>query len=74
VAPRRLARRWSSTPTDVEPDLELTIEGVSSLWLGGVRKTQLVDARQVREVVVGAAADFDRLLAVDRAPWTSFMF
>jgi predicted acetyltransferase len=59
---------------DREPELELDIETLSSVWLGGVRTTQLLDARRVVEHRPGAAAAFDRLLATDRAPWTPFMF
>lgn len=56
------------------PDLELSIEALSSVWLGGVRATQLLDARQLVEASEGSAAELDRLLLTERAPWTSFMF
>jgi predicted acetyltransferase len=59
---------------DREPDLELDIESLSSVWLGGVRTTQLVSARRVVEHRTGAAAALDRLFATDRAAWTPFMF
>ncbi len=59
---------------DRDPQLELGIEDLGAVWLGGVRNTQLVGARRVVERTAGAAAAFDRLLATDRAPWTPFLF
>jgi predicted acetyltransferase len=64
----------SCAPTDASPDVELSMEALSSVWLGGVRATQLLDARQLVEVTAGSAAALDQLMAVERAPWTSFMF
>ena len=61
-------------PTTADPDLELSVDAVSAVWLGGTRTTRLVDARQAVEVVPGAAAALDRLVRAPRAPWTSFMF
>jgi predicted acetyltransferase len=61
-------------PTGATPDLELSGADLSAVWLGGVRTTQLLAARRVVEHRPGAAAGLDRLFAVDRAPWTPFIF
>jgi len=59
---------------DDDPDLSLPIDVAAALWLGGVRATQLRDARRLVEHRPGAAARLDRLLAVERLPWTPFEF
>ncbi len=58
----------------LDPDLIMPLDALSSLWLGGVRATQLVAGRRVVERRVGAAAELDRLLAMDHLPWTPFEF
>lgn len=60
--------------TDDEPELTVPIDVAGSVWLGGVHATQLLSARRLTEHVPGAAARLDRLVAVDRAPWTPFEF
>jgi predicted acetyltransferase len=60
--------------TDRDPDLVLPIEQLPGVWLGAVRATTLVAARRVEERRTGAAAELDRLFAVDRAPWTTLVF
>ncbi|MFA9431357.1 GNAT family N-acetyltransferase [Egicoccus sp. AB-alg2] len=60
--------------TDDEPDLELPIDALASVWLGGVRAVQLAAARRLVERRPDAAADLDRLVAAERAPWTPFEF
>lgn len=60
--------------TDEPADLELDIADLASAYVGGVRTTQLVAARRVREPTAGAAARADRLFAADAAPWTPFIF
>lgn len=60
--------------TGVAPELTMPIDVAGSVWLGGVRATQLLAARRLTEHVPGAAARLDRLVAVDRAPWTPFEF
>jgi predicted acetyltransferase len=60
--------------TDAEPELTLPIDVAGSVWLGGVRATRLLAARRMAEHAPGAAARLDRLVAVDRAPWTPFEF
>lgn len=56
------------------PQLTLPIEAAGAVWLGGVRATRLLAARRLTEHEPGAAARLDRLLAVDRLPWTPFEF
>jgi predicted acetyltransferase len=59
---------------DRDPDLSMPVDVAASVWLGGVRATQLLAARRLEEHTAGAAARLDRLVAVDRAPWTPFEF
>jgi predicted acetyltransferase len=56
------------------PQLTLPIETCAAVWLGGTRATQLHAARRLVEHEPGAAARLDRLLAVERLPWTPFEF
>ena len=57
-----------------EPELSMPVDVAASVWLGGVRATHLLAARRLVEHTPGAAARFDRLLAVDRLPWTPWEF
>jgi predicted acetyltransferase len=57
-----------------DPELTLPVDVAASIWLGGVRATQLLAARRLVEHVPGAAARLDRLTASDRLPWTPFEF
>jgi predicted acetyltransferase len=59
---------------DVAAELAMPIDVAGSVWLGGVRATQLLAAGRMTEHAPGAAARLDRLVAVDRAPWTPFEF
>jgi predicted acetyltransferase len=59
---------------DAAPDLSMPVDVAASVWLGGVRATQLLAARRLEEHTPGAAVRLDRLVAVDRAPWTPFEF
>jgi predicted acetyltransferase len=59
---------------DTDPDLSMPIDVAASVWLGGVRATRLLAARRLEEHVPGAAARLDRLVAVERSPWTPFEF
>ncbi len=54
--------------------LTLPIEALAAVWLGGMRATQLLAARRIVEHEPGAVARLDRLLAVERLPWTPFEF
>lgn len=60
--------------SDADPDVTLGVDALAGIWLGGVRATSLAAARRLDEHRAGAAAALDRLLAVDRAPWTSFIY
>lgn len=64
----------SCRPTDREPDIVLPIDVLPGVWLGGLRATTLAAARRLEERRDGAAAALDRLLAVDRLPWTTVIF
>jgi predicted acetyltransferase len=59
--------------TDDEVDLHLDIEALATVFLGGVRTTQLRLAGQVRGDHA-AAVRLDRLLATDLAPASDLMF
>lgn len=61
-------------PTTREPDLVVPVEALAGPVLGGVRATTLAAARRIEQRRPGAAAELDRLLAVDRAPWASVTF
>jgi predicted acetyltransferase len=60
--------------TDRAADLQLDIAALSTVFLGGVRTTQLAAAGRVGQDGSDAAARLDRLLATDVAPWQEFMF
>ena len=60
--------------TDASPQLSMPIDVAGAVWLGGMRATHLRGARRLEEHVPGAAARLDRVLAVDRLPWTPFDF
>ena len=59
---------------DAAAELAMPVDVAGSVWLGGVRATQLLAAGRMTEHAPGAAARLDRLVAVDRAPWTPFEF
>lgn len=64
----------SMTRTERYADIALPIDALASVWLGGVKAVQLAAARRLVERRPGAAADLDRLVATDLAPWTPFEF
>lgn len=64
----------SCDPTDAEPDLVVPIESLPGIVHGGVRATTFLAARRLEERTPGAAAALDRLMAVDKAPWTTTEF
>lgn len=64
----------SCARTDAAPDLELSVETLAAVWLGGVRAGALRAARRIHEETPGAVARMDRVFAVDRVPWTPFEF
>ena len=59
--------------TDDEVDLHLDVEALATVFLGGVRTTQLRLAGRVRGEH-DAAAQLDRMLATDLAPASDLMF
>lgn len=76
------AGRWRLTvgsgqgrlePTDAEVELHLDVEALSTVFLGGVRTTQLFLAGRVSGDHT-AAARLDRMLATDLAPASDLMF
>jgi predicted acetyltransferase len=62
------------TPSSDTPDVTLPIDALAGVVFGGVPVTALLDGRRLREEHDGAAAALDRLVAADRAPWSTFMF
>lgn len=56
------------------PDLELDVQDLGSVYLGGVSWSQLVRARRVREVSPGAAGRADAMFRVDPLPWQPWGF
>lgn len=60
-------------PTDAEVELHLDVEALSTVFLSGVRTTQLVLAGRVAGDQA-AAARLDRMLATDLAPASDLMF
>ncbi len=60
-------------PTDAEVELHLDVEALSTVFLGGVRTTQLRLAGRVSGPHQ-AAARLDRMLATDLAPASDLMF
>ncbi|MEX2551099.1 MAG: GNAT family N-acetyltransferase [Nitriliruptoraceae bacterium] len=64
----------SCTRTGERPDLRLDVSSLSTVYLGGVRTTQLAAAGRVVEVTPGAAGRLDQMLATPLAPWHEGMF
>jgi predicted acetyltransferase len=64
----------SCQSTDAEPDLLIPVESLPGIVHGGVRATTFLAARRLEERTPGAAAALDRLVAVERAPWTTTEF
>ncbi len=62
------------TASTRSPELVVPVQVLGALVLGSVRATTLLAARRIEEARAGAAADLDRLLTVDRAPWTTVEF
>lgn len=61
-------------PSSAAPDVTVPIDALAGVVLGGVPATSLLDGRRLREERAGAVAGLDRLMATERAPWTTFMF
>lgn len=59
---------------DLAPDLELDVETLGAVFLGGQRTTMFAAAGQVAAPDRSAPARLDRLMATDVAPWHGGMF
>jgi predicted acetyltransferase len=71
--------RWQleggeASRTDGEPDLELDVADLGSVYLGGFTFAQLAAAGRVKELCPGSLAKADRLFRTDRAPWCPEVF
>jgi predicted acetyltransferase len=62
------------TATDVEADLSLTVNELGSLYLGGVRASELAYAGRIVERTAGAVSRLDALLRADHAPHNAVGF
>lgn len=66
--------RMTVTATDAAPDLALSVNELSALYLGGVLATTLVAAGRIAELTEGSAAALDAAFRAERAPWLSVWF
>lgn len=55
-------------PTTAEPELSMSSESLSTVFLGGESPRVLAEARRVHEVTLGAVVRLERLLATNAAP------
>ncbi|MET9317490.1 GNAT family N-acetyltransferase [Kribbella sp. NPDC003505] len=62
------------TATDADADVSLTVNELGSLYLGGVRASELMYAGRVVERTAGAVSRLDALLRQDRAPHNAVGF
>jgi predicted acetyltransferase len=62
-------RSWSG-----RPDLIMSVATLSAAYLGGTTIAALASAGRVAEHTTGAVALLDRMLAVDRPPWSAWSF
>jgi len=53
----------------IDPDLELDVEDLAAVYLGGNGFRTLQTAGRIRELRRGAVAEADAMFATDRAPW-----
>lgn len=60
--------------TSDDADLSLEVNALGSVYLGGFRFRELLQAERIVERRPGAAAAADRLFATDRAPWCPEIF
>jgi predicted acetyltransferase len=61
-------------PTTDAPDLDMDVNALGSIYLGGFTFAQLLGAGVVGEMTAGAAARADLLFPRDRAPWCPEIF
>jgi predicted acetyltransferase len=62
------------TAVNAEPDLSLSVNELASLYLGGVRASELSYAGRIVERTPGAVSRLDALLRPDRAPHNAVGF
>ncbi|MEV0790881.1 GNAT family N-acetyltransferase [Kribbella sp. NPDC050459] len=62
------------TATDADADVSLTVNELGSLYLGGVRASELMYAGRVVERTAGSVSRLDALLRQDRAPHNAVGF
>ncbi len=62
------------TRTDAPADLRMSIVELSSIYLGGVRPSELARAGRIVELVPGAAARADAFFLSDPPPWMTTGF
>ncbi|TCC31131.1 GNAT family N-acetyltransferase [Kribbella sindirgiensis] len=62
------------TASDAQPDLSMSVNELGSLYLGGVRASELSYAGRVAERTPGAVSRLDALLRPDRAPHNAVGF
>jgi predicted acetyltransferase len=61
-------------PTTATAELELDVEDLATVALGGVRVSSVVGAGRIDVLASEAVARADRLFATEVAPWHGFMF
>jgi predicted acetyltransferase len=66
--------RATVSETSEEPDIDMTVEHLGSVYLGGVGFTELARAMRIAEVTEGAAARADLLFHTPHAPWCPEIF
>jgi predicted acetyltransferase len=59
---------------EANPDLELSVADLATVYLGGNRFRTLHDAGRIRELRRGAVARADAMFATDRVPWCPSFF
>jgi predicted acetyltransferase len=62
------------TAVNAEPDLSLSVNELGSLYLGGIRASELSYAGRIVERTPGAVSRLDALLRPDRAPHNAVGF
>lgn len=62
------------SPTDHEPDLQITQRALASIYLGGFRLRELTMAGAAQERTAGALDRMDAMFSVARAPWNATWF
>jgi predicted acetyltransferase len=55
-------------------DLAMSINELGSLYLGGVRASELARARRIRELSEGAVARADSIFSGEPQPWSATWF